>query len=203
MAELIDFLASQGSSYQNFHVIGASLGAHAAGYVGYFTNDTIGRITGLDPSGPLFHSVPAKDRLDPSDAHFVDIIHTAGKWVGNSDISGHVDFFPNLGLAPQPGCEGRESLDLSCSHRKAWQMFAESIVNDKKQEKFFAVECASADAFAQGFCCHSSALLHLAIMGEGAHNQTRGTFYLFTNTESPLAMSREDSINCQLTKFNE
>ena len=77
----------------------------------------IGRITGLDPSGPLFHSVPPSDRLDKSAAKFVDIIHTAGKWVGNSEKNGHVDFYPNLGLAPQPGCEGHESLDLSCSHR--------------------------------------------------------------------------------------
>ncbi len=40
---------------------------------------------GLDPSGPLFHDGPA-DRLDPSDGQFVDVIHTAGRWVGNDDI---------------------------------------------------------------------------------------------------------------------
>jgi hypothetical protein len=57
----------------------------------------VGRITGLDPSGPLFHSVGRADRLDPTDAQFVDVIHTAGKWVGNDDISGHADFFPNGG----------------------------------------------------------------------------------------------------------
>ena len=51
----------------------------------------------MDPSGPLFHSVGRADRLDPSDAQFVDVIHTAGKWVGNDDLLGHVDFFPNGG----------------------------------------------------------------------------------------------------------
>jgi len=117
VAEFIRFLISEGASYDKFHILGASLGAHVAGYVGYYTQGKVSRITGLDPSGPLFHAVPASDRLDPSDAKFVDVIHTAGKWVGNSDISGHVDFFANGGLAPQPGCEGRESLDLSCSHR--------------------------------------------------------------------------------------
>lgn len=194
---MIDFLVTKGgASYDSFHILGASLGAHVAGYAGHFSSQKIARITGLDPSGPLFHSVPAQDRLDPTDAHFVDIIHTAGKWVGNDDISGHVDYFPNLGLAPQPGCEGRESLDLSCSHRKAWQMYSQSIIPDNGQ--FFAVKCSSGQDFSQGFCCHSRALLNLAIMGEDAHNQTRGTFYLLTNIETPLAKPKGDSINCNL-----
>ena len=49
---------------------------------------------------------------------FVDVIHTAGKWVGNEEVIGHADFYPNHGRAPQPGCEERESLDLTCSHFK-------------------------------------------------------------------------------------
>ena len=31
---------------------------------------------------------------------------------------GHVDFYPNAGQHPQPGCEG-EGLDLDCSHQRA------------------------------------------------------------------------------------
>ena len=40
------------------------MGAQAAGYVGHFTGGRVGRITGLDPSGPLFYSVTDDDRLD-------------------------------------------------------------------------------------------------------------------------------------------
>ena len=108
--------SSVGIPLSSIHVIGASLGSHVAATLGAYTGGRLGRITGLDPSGPLFHSSPPDDRLDRTDAGFVDVIHSAGKWVGNDDIIGHADFFPNLGKAPQPGCDGQESLDLSCSH---------------------------------------------------------------------------------------
>ena len=115
-ANFIHMLISTGVTWSSIHVIGASLGGQAAGHIGYHTGGKLWRITGLDPSGPLFHAAPPEFRLDPSDAEFVDVIHSAGKWVGNDDEIGHVDFFPNLGKAPQPGCEDEESLDLTCSH---------------------------------------------------------------------------------------
>ncbi len=129
------------SFLNTFQVIGASLGAQVAGYVGFYLDGRLARITGLDPSGPLFHSVPRNERLDSTDARFVDVIHTAGKWVGNDEIIGHADFFPNNGRAPQPGCEGKESLDLTCSHFKVSTNKKENSSYIKSNQVYFTVRC--------------------------------------------------------------
>ena len=60
-------------------------------------------IVGLDPAGPLFASTPPAVRLDPSDATFVDVIHTDAKRWGIEQPCGHIDFYPNGGVN-QVGC---------------------------------------------------------------------------------------------------
>jgi hypothetical protein len=42
----------------------------------------LGRITGLDPARINFEGMPETVRLDPSDANFVDVIHTDGATIG-------------------------------------------------------------------------------------------------------------------------
>ncbi|RXG51267.1 Pancreatic lipase-related protein 2, partial [Armadillidium vulgare] len=87
------------------HIVGHSLGAHTAGYVGEKIRG-IGRITGLDPAEPYFQYMPESVRLDPSDANFVDVIHTdidsffaltGPRGFGLQQPVGHVDFYPNGG----------------------------------------------------------------------------------------------------------
>lgn len=57
---------------------------------------------GLDPAGPLFYIL--NSRLTRNDADFVDVIHTDAGFYGIALYSGHVDFYPNGGHRPQPGC---------------------------------------------------------------------------------------------------
>jgi len=47
-----------------------------------------------------------ESRLDPTDAEFVDVIHTCGGTLGYKGALGHADFYPNGGSAIQPGCNG-------------------------------------------------------------------------------------------------
>ena len=59
---------------------------------------------GLDPAGPFFTLVHPAVRLDPSDAKYVDVIHTGAGGLGTPRTdNGHIDFFPNGGYN-QPGC---------------------------------------------------------------------------------------------------
>ncbi|CAN2390689.1 Belongs to the AB hydrolase superfamily. Lipase family, partial [Pristimantis euphronides] len=64
-------------STSKVHLIGHSLGAHAAGEAGK-RRPGLQRISGLDPAQPYFQYTPPVVRLDPSDALLVDAIHTDG-----------------------------------------------------------------------------------------------------------------------------
>jgi pancreatic triacylglycerol lipase len=157
-----------GMSPGQFHILGHSLGAHTAGYAGQRV-EGLGRITGLDPAEPYFQYFHSSIRLDPSDADFVDVIHTdggsilnlvvGGSGFGMSQACGHVDFFPNGG-ADQPGCfeadrkvnarHWKVAEDIACSHNRAVLYFIESLSSTDCE--FVAHQCADYEAFEEGKC---------------------------------------------------
>lgn len=64
---------------------------------------------GLDPAEPYFQYTDPVVRLDPTDATFVDVVHTDVASIisggfGLNQTCGHVDFYPNGG-ENQPGCK--------------------------------------------------------------------------------------------------
>ncbi|XP_014374188.1 lipase member H isoform X2 [Alligator sinensis] len=103
LKERIDRMLAEGASLDSIYMIGISLGAHISGFVGQMYNGRLGRITALDPAGPLFRGKPHSERLDPSDAQFVDVIHSDIDGLGYREALGHIDFYPNGGT-DQPGC---------------------------------------------------------------------------------------------------
>lgn len=105
---LIAIAKNESKTLEKVHVIGHSLGAHLAGFVGQSVysklNKKIGKITGLDAAGPLFELTDLDLRLSGDDADVVDAIHTNGKMLGFAARYGTMDFFPNGGGPVQPGC---------------------------------------------------------------------------------------------------
>ncbi|CAB3220913.1 unnamed protein product [Arctia plantaginis] len=126
-----------GLNFKNCHFIGHSLGAQIISFASYELGK-VGRVTGLDPALPCFNTTNTKDRLDPSDADFVDVIHTNGKLsafgFGFPYPTGHIDFYPNGGIR-QPGCFSSKipfynTIDQAiCSHGRAYILFTESLTN--------------------------------------------------------------------------
>ncbi|XP_061394239.1 pancreatic triacylglycerol lipase-like [Musca vetustissima] len=152
------------------HFIGHSLGSHLAGYAGsHLQRDfglKLGRITGMDPAAPLFAETDPIVRLDRSDAHFVDVIHTDANIVGGLGLYqrvGHVDFYPNGGVE-MPGCDVKlqeymknrqnsvfENMQmfLSCNHLRSYQYFTESV---SSKCPFMGITCDSYESFKEGKC---------------------------------------------------
>ncbi|XP_071118627.1 inactive pancreatic lipase-related protein 1-like [Haliotis cracherodii] len=203
VANLILFLNHEtGSQSSQYHLIGHSLGAHISGYAGHRLPGT-GRITGLDPAEPNFQGLSPMVRLDPTDADFVDVIHTDGSpfetlgGFGMITPVGHVDFYPNGGVQ-QPGCpedswssfmssaysSGVEEaeLNIGCNHNRASELFVESV---NSPCPFTAFPCSNITDFNSGNCFHCGNS-PCPVMGyPSVQTQARGSFYLDTRPTRP------------------
>ncbi|OWF43647.1 inactive pancreatic lipase-related protein 1-like [Mizuhopecten yessoensis] len=190
-----------GLSYSRVHLIGHSLGSHIAGYAGRRVHG-IGRITGLDPAGPLFENFDAQVRLDPTDASFVDVIHSDSDSLsklgfGLDKALGHADFYPNGG-EKQPGCSQEDvnhwfflialqieqfTDTVACSHMRAIALFTESIPTSGCS--FTAYPCQSKADYDAGRC--HSCDQGCSEMGYHADKYSaHGKFYLSTTGSPPF-----------------
>ncbi|XP_012873228.1 PREDICTED: pancreatic triacylglycerol lipase-like [Dipodomys ordii] len=212
VAYFVDVLRSQfGYSPSNVHLIGHSLGSHIAGEAGRRTNGAIGRITGLDPAEPYFQNTPEIVRLDPSDAQFVDAIHTdsapmiPNMGLGMSQMVGHLDFFPNGGKE-MPGCQKNplsQIVDIdgiwegsrdfvACNHLRSYKYYADSILNPTG---FAGFSCSSYNDFTANKCfpcAHGGCpqMGHYADRFSGKTNGVYQKFYLNTGDKSNFARWR-------------
>lgn len=206
LAKLVKFLQAHGSAKpEDVHIIGHSLGAHIAGYAGERTQN-MGRITGLDPAGPYFENTDKVVRLDPTDAMFVDAIHTDGESLltlgfGLKQALAHADYYPNGGH-DQPGCSKgiidniRLEGDLfnggkqfiACNHLRAYDYFTESITTTCP---FIAYHCTDYASFQQGKCtdCSKNPCGQLGLYAD-KHKPPSGRdhvkFFLDTSASSPF-----------------
>ncbi|KAG7485558.1 lipase member H-like [Solea senegalensis] len=147
----IEKMQEHGGSPSSIHMIGVSLGAHISGFVGANLNGSIGRISALDPAGPQFTGTGPEDRLDPTDAEFVDVLHTDMDALGYREPLGHIDFYANGG-ADQPGCPKTIFSGTSyfkCDHQRSVGLYLGSLNHTCASRAF---PCSSNTDFLDGKC---------------------------------------------------
>ncbi|XP_040052211.2 endothelial lipase [Gasterosteus aculeatus] len=182
----------------NVHLIGYSLGAHVAGYAGTFVRGSIGRITGLDPAGPMFEGVEEAKRLSPDDADFVDVLHTytreaLGVSIGIQQPIGDIDIYPNGGDV-QPGCAlgdvlavaGNFMAVMKCEHERAVHLFVDSLMN--KDHMSFAYQCTGPERFKKGIClsCRKNRCNNIGYNTRKMRKRRNTKMYLKTRADMPF-----------------
>ncbi|XP_076647998.1 pancreatic lipase-related protein 2-like isoform X3 [Halictus rubicundus] len=175
----LNVMVAHGLNPNKIHIIGHSLGGQVSAHIGSHTKFVIPRITGLDPAGPMFYT---GRYLKSGDAKFVVIIHTDRGFLGQLYSSGDVDFHPNDGHRPQPGCPlTLNKKETNCNHHRSWRYYAESVLNPNG---FMAVQCTGSEQFKSGKCNRANVIP----MGYATPTTARGKFYLHTNSQSPFAL---------------
>lgn len=149
MGDMIgEFINSLSDYYQYDHsqmgIMGHSLGGQLIGRVGYACQGRLAYIIALDPAYPAFSTDILENKLDKSDAQYVQVIHANSGFLGYPDSIGHADFHPNGGVK-QTGC-GPDIIG-TCSHFLIKDMIAESYVNT-----YLSWRCDSYADFLAGLC---------------------------------------------------
>ncbi|CAG7729209.1 unnamed protein product [Allacma fusca] len=177
IGEFIEALITQRNiPLSSIHLIGLSLGAHVSGVAGNYIvskyQKRLGRITGLDPAGPMFRTSRNGRSLNKLDADFVDVIHTNQGGYGLERNLGHIDFFVNGGGPSQPDC-GADNKRASCSHNSAANYYLQSIEN----ENIYGCRCESYSAFETEH--HCGGCQTKVVFGDGAQpGSTEGSYFL-------------------------
>ncbi|XP_028842106.1 lipase member H [Denticeps clupeoides] len=163
VTDFIKKMQDHEASLSSIHLIGISLGAHISGFIGAAFEGRVGRITALDPAGPQFTDTSTDKRLDPSDAQFVDVVHTDMDALGFRKPLGHIDYYANGG-SDQPGCPktiAGGSGYFKCDHQRSVYLFLDSIKNTtcnmtsypcRSYQDFLDAKCLDCDQFKDGGC---------------------------------------------------
>ncbi|XP_045451137.1 pancreatic triacylglycerol lipase-like [Melitaea cinxia] len=210
-SDITDFMnqlmSATGAKVKDFHFVGHSLGAHIVSYVSYHIG-RVSRITGLDPAQPCFRTTNLIERLDETDADFVDVIHTNGRLLqkigfGLPDPIGHADFYPNGGMR-QPGCANKTNSIWSrlfpvsvsllqqaiCSHGRAYLLFTESLISNNCMFRAYQwnLTYEGVNASLQAACSKTSSLcsvMGIQAMGNSTQPRAKGGYFVLTSEKQP------------------
>nr|XP_014092930.1 inactive pancreatic lipase-related protein 1 [Bactrocera oleae] len=198
LAQLTDNLIESGIYMdKDIHLIGFSLGAQIAGLAANSVKQPLRRITALDPAGPAFVTHNRSEKLDATDAEFVDVIHTDPFFYSSLDRSGHADFYPNLDKFFQPGCNIVQDGRLrNCNHFRAPLYYAESIGSDRG---FWSYQCGEWLKFVMQQCREFADMPHTQ-MGYFVSRNASGSYFLQTEAFAPFAKGPIIDVEVNISK---
>jgi hypothetical protein len=196
-----NLLTRAGTAASRMWCTGHSLGSHVCGHAGMHmpANQRLGRVTGLDPAGPLFEGSSNKAiGLNPTSATFVDILHTDAGELGTTRDIGHIDFYPTGGKN-QPGCvfqdfseeafnrwdsEPSPQAANGCAHSRAYQFMESSVRSDCFHSR---QRCTNFNNLPGSCSTCTSGAFPCAYMGYAAESSPNrsGLYYLTVTANSP------------------
>ena len=202
---IVKLIKDRGVLIKNVLIIGHSIGGQVASFLGKkvfeVLNKKLPKIIAPDPAGPLFNLRPESDRLNPSDAQVVHVIHTNGSVFGFLRVCGTIDFFPNGG-SHQNGCLeiiltnvqnltsagrcafSRENFLISflvfCAHHRSWEYLIEGLTLEKK---FKSRKCSSYVDYETTKITCTDEYASLGVL----NLTSTGKYYLDTNSKSPFS----------------
>lgn len=189
-AKMLIVLMEEGLDPKKLEIVGLSLGAHTMSYLAKkfqeITGKNISRLTGLDPSGPCFRNLGPEDRLDMSDADFVDVIKTNIDGYGLAAPTGHVNFYVNGGEY-QPGDVLWMPCNVLCSHIRSYTLWIAAL---KHPGKFIALQCDSVQQ-ARNRECYERKPLVTNLLGLNVDKSKEGIFYLATDNNYPYYLGEK------------
>ncbi|XP_049874279.1 lipase member H-A-like [Pectinophora gossypiella] len=189
-AEMLANLTKLGLDPKKLEVVGLSLGGHTISYIAknyrLITGRNISRLTALDPAGPCFRNLGPEDRLDQTDADFVDVIDTNIDGFGMAAPVGHVNFYVNGGEF-QPGDFLWMPCNVLCSHARAFTIWLAALENPNS---FIALQCDSVQQARERNCYERKPQV-TNLLGPKTDRTKQGLFYLATYNNFPYFMGEK------------
>lgn len=189
-AEMLANLTRIGLNPKKLEVIGLSLGAQTMSFIAknyrLQTGMNISRLTGLDPSGPCFRNLGPEDRLDESDADFVDVVNTNIDGYGMGAPVGHVNFYVNGGEY-QPNILIWLPCNILCSHIRSYTIWVAAL---QHPNTFIAMQCESVQHARERKCFDKTPSV-TNVLGLKTDRSKKGVFYLGTYGAYPYFMGEK------------
>ncbi|XP_059061667.1 phospholipase A1 member A-like [Achroia grisella] len=192
-------LENVGFDPKKLEILGLSLGGEIISFIAKAFKELSGtklsKLTALDPTGPCFRNLGPDERLDQSDADYVEVLNTNMDGLGIGTPVGHVNFYINGGeyqisdIYWMP-CE------LLCSHIKVYTIWFSALRNPNS---FIAMQCDSVQQ-ARDRKCYDRQPMVTNLVGLNVDKTKHGLFYLATDYKYPYYMG-ENGLKKELEPF--